>query len=244
MAFAEFFAHEGEVADLPGLEEAAAIFQRCLLGKNMDEGSAREFLSSSQVRIRKYPKGAAVFHDGDRPEYLYVLLEGRVHIQKESFTGRRIFLSEIEEPGDVFGEVYLLLGRPYDMYVEAARETRLLLVGSRAFSLQGGERAAPALQVQQNLLRVLARKAYFMHNKLKVLSSGTLREKIIRFLFWSMDGEGTFRLDCTRETWADYFSVARPSLSRELSALQAEGILQVQGRLIKVLDKGAFEAYL
>ena len=226
------------------LEEAAAIFQSCLLGENMNEADVREFLSSSQVKVRKYPKGAAVFYDGDRPEYLYVLLEGRVHIQKESFTGRHIFLSEIQEPGDVFGEVYLLLGRPYDMYVEAARDTRLLLVGSSTFSLQGGASSAPALQVQRNLLRVLARKAYFMHNKLKVLSSGTLREKLIRFLFWSMDGEGTFRLDCTREAWANYFSVARPSLSRELSALQAEGILQVQGRLIRVLDKGAFEAYL
>ena len=136
------------------------------------------------------------------------------------------------------------MGRPYDMYVEAVRDTRLLLVGSQAFSLQPGNISAPALQVQRNLLQVLARKAYFMHNKLKVLSSGTLREKIIRFLFWSMDEQGRVRLDYTRETWAEYFSVARPSLSRELGALQAEGILQVKGRDIRVVDKGAFEAYL
>lgn len=225
-------------------EETAAIFRKCLLGKNMEERAVKEFLSSSQVKIADYPKGAAVFHDGDNPKYLYVLLEGKVHIQKESFTGRHIFLSEIDEPGDVFGEVYLLMGRPYDMYVEAVRDTRLLLVGSQAFSLQPGNISAPALQVQRNLLQVLARKAYFMHNKLKVLSSGTLREKIIRFLFWSMDEQGRVRLDYTRETWAEYFSVARPSLSRELGALQAEGILQVKGRDIRVVDKGAFEAYL
>ena len=60
-----------------------------------------------------------------------------------------------------------------------------------------------------------ARKAYFMHTKLKVLASGTLREKIARFIFWGMDSEGKLQLDYTRETWASYFSVARPSLSRE-----------------------------
>lgn len=48
-------------------EETAAIFRKCLLGKNMEERAVKEFLNSSQVKIAEYPKGAAVFHDGDSP---------------------------------------------------------------------------------------------------------------------------------------------------------------------------------
>ena len=226
------------------LAETVALFQGCLLGRDMEEAGVREFLSSSQVKVRKYPKGTVVFHDGDMPKYLYVLLEGRVHIQKESFTGRRIFLSEIDEPGDVFGEVYLLMGRPYDMYVEAAKDTELLVVESEAFSLSGKEVSESSRLVQRNLMRILARKAYFMHTKLKVLSSGSLREKIIRYLFWGMDEEGKICLDVSRENWAQYLSVARPSLSRELGAMQQEGLLEVKGREIRVLDKAVFDSYL
>lgn len=221
-----------------------AIVQKSLLGSGMSTADIEAFLRSGQVNVVDYPKGGIVFHDGDLPQYLYVLLEGKVHIQKESFTGRHIFLSEIDEPGDVFGEVYLLLGRPYDMYVEAASPTRLLQVSNQALTLQPQSVSAPVMQVQRNLMRILARKAYFMHTKLKVLASGTLREKIVRFIFWGMDAEGKLQLDYTRETWASYFSVARPSLSRELSAMQQEGIINVTGRSVQVTDREAFEAYL
>ena len=210
----------------------------------MEAGEIEEFLSLSRVRLMSFAKGSVIFHDGDMPRCLYMLVEGEVHIRKDSFTGRRIFLSEIDEPGDVFGEVYLLLRKPYDMYVEAVRDTKLLAIDSEAFSLQEAAGSHAALLVQQNLMRVLARKAYFMHTKLKILASGSLRERIIRFLFWSMDAGGSVRLDITRETWASYLTVARPSLSRELSVMQAEGILQVDGRHIRVLDKDRFESYL
>ena len=233
-----------EVGTLEKLDSVVAVFQKCLLAENMTEGEVREFLASSRVQLRRCHKGEVVFNDGDMPHSLYVLLSGRVHIQKESFTGRHIFLSEIDEPGDVFGEVYLLMGRPYDMYVEAARDTELLVMESEAFSLTGKEVSEAARLVQRNLMRILARKAYFMHTKLKVLSSGSLREKIVRYLFWGMDGEGKIHLDVNRENWAQYLAVARPSLSRELGTMQQEGLLEVRGREIRVLDKAAFESYL
>ena len=225
-------------------EGLAEIFGKSLLAEDMKAGEIEDFLALSRVHLASYDKGEVVFHDGDMPRCLYMLVEGEVHIQKDSFTGRRIFLSEIDEPGDVFGEVYLLLRKKYDMYVETVRDTKLLVIDSEAFSLQETAGSRAVLLVQQNLMRVLARKAYFMHTKLKILASGSLRERIIRFLFWSMDAGGVVRLDITRETWASYLAVARPSLSRELGALQSEGILQVEGRKIRVLDKMAFEAYL
>ena len=225
-------------------DEIFAAFRKSLLAAGMGDGDSREFLSSSQVRLRNCAQGDIVFHDGDIPRGLYVLLSGEVHIQKDSFLGRKIFLSEINEPGDIFGEVYLLLQKPYDIYVEARKNTRLLSIGSEAFSLSQMEAAPACRLVQQNLMRILARKAYFMHNKLKVMASGSLREKIARFLFWEMDKTGTIRLSISREAWADYLSVARPSLSRELSAMQTEGILSVEGKRIQVIDRARFEEYL
>jgi CRP-like cAMP-binding protein len=93
-------------------------------------------------------------------------------------------------------------------------------------------------------MRIFARKAYFMHNKIKVLASGSLREKIIRFLFIELQGKRELELAGSREFMAAYLAVTRPSLSRELSALQREGILQVDGKNIKVLDRERFEEYL
>jgi len=226
-------------------EQLADLLKQCSLCQGMSEADVQELLASAQVRQVDYPKGEIVFHEGDMPKSLYILLAGEVHILKDTFSGRRIFLSEINTPGDMFGEVYEVLKQPYDMYVEAVTPVKLLEIASGLFTLAaGGQLSSCGLQIQRNLMRIFARKAYFMHNKIKVLASGSLREKIIRFLFIELQGKRELELAGSREFMAAYLAVTRPSLSRELSALQREGILQVDGKNIKVLDRERFEEYL
>ena len=226
-------------------EQLIPVLQKCSLTDGMSEAEIRELLSLAQVRIRDYAKGDIVFHEGEVPHCIYILLAGEVHILKDTFSGRQIFLSEIAEAGDMFGEVYEVLEQPYDMYVEAVKPTRVLEIASRLLSLDaGGELTQSALLVQRNLMRIFARKAYFMAGKLKVLASGSLREKIVRFLFQHLGGDGCIELAVSREFLAAYLAVTRPSLSRELSAMQREGILAVDGKAIKVVDMERFEAYL
>ena len=144
-------------------EQLIPVLQNCSLADGMSEAEIRELLSLAQVRIREYAKGDIVFHEGEKPHCIYILLAGEVHILKDTFSGRQIFLSEIAEAGDMFGEVYEVLEKPYDMYVEAVKPTRVLEIASRLLSLDaGGSLTRSALLVQRNLMRIFARKAYFM----------------------------------------------------------------------------------
>ena len=226
-------------------EKLIAVLQKCTLCAGMGAAEIGELLDSSQVRIREYSKGDIVFHDGDMPRCIYILLAGEVHILKDTFSGRQIFLSEINEAGDMFGEVYDVLEQPYDMYVESVTQSKVLEISSHLLRFgAGGVMSKSALMVQQNLMRIFARKAYFMQGKIKVLASGSLREKIIRFLFQNLGQDGSVELSISREYMAAYLAATRPSLSRELSAMHREGILAVDGKHIRVLDMERFESYL
>ncbi|WP_315444693.1 Crp/Fnr family transcriptional regulator [uncultured Selenomonas sp.] len=226
-------------------ENAAHILAQTSLAEGMNKEEIAELLASSDVGLRIYPKGAIVFHDGEMPHSLYILLEGEVHILKDTYSGRQIFISEIDRPGDMFGEVYEVLKRPYDMYVRAVTKVKLLEVSSHFFTLDLGETPRrSALIVQRNLMKIFAGKAYGMHTKLKILASGTLREKIVRYLFPHIDDHGNITLTVSREFMASYLAVSRPSLSRELSAMQREGIIEAAGRTIHILDMEQFESYL
>ena len=90
-------------------KSAAQILAGTSLAQGMNEEDLKELLASSEVTLRTYPKGAIVFHDGDMPHSLYILLKGEVHILKDTYSGRQIFISEIDRPGDMFGEVYEVL---------------------------------------------------------------------------------------------------------------------------------------
>jgi DNA-binding transcriptional ArsR family regulator len=71
--------------------------------------------------------------------------------------------------------------------------------------------------------------------KLQILASGTLRQKIIRFLIENLE-EGVVRMTMNREMFADFLNVARPSLSRELMKMEEEGLIITNGKLIKIPD--------
>ena len=226
-------------------ETAARILAASSLALDMNEEDVEELLASSDVRLHTYPKDTIIFHDGDMPHSLYILIAGEVHILKDTRSGRQIFISEINQPGDMFGEVYEVLQRPYDMYVTAGTRTTLLEVSSHLFTLDIGKTPhRSALLVQRNLMRIFAAKAYAMHTKLKVLASGTLREKIVRYLLPYIDKNGCAALAVSREFIAADLAVSRPSLSRELSAMQREGILKAAGRKICITDMEKFESYL
>ena len=214
------------------------------LARGMTDDDVEALLASSQVRLVHYKKGEIIFHEGDVPERLFLLVSGAVRILKDTYSGRQIFLGEIRKPGVMFGEVYLFIERhAYDMFTQALAATELLEISSHMLT-QGaaeddfGEADDPEraqrvrLQglLQRNLLRDFARKAYQMNNMMKVLASGSLDGKIC--------------LSESRESTAIYLAVSRPALSRELSAMQKEGILAVESRTIHILDREKLEEYL
>ena len=99
-------------------------------------------------------------------------------------------------------------------------------------------------KLRENLLEVFAGKAYNMNRKLRILGSGSLRERIVRFLVECQDSEGQIHMNLSREEMADYLNITRPSLSRELGKMQEEGILELDRRQILVKDQERMELYL
>lgn len=221
------------------------LFQNSVLAHGLDREKIEEFLKSSKVDYKKYHEGEFIFHEGDVPRKLYMLIEGQIKIAKDTFLGRQLVLGEITRPGDIFGEVYLFLGhKAYDMYTMALEDSSILEISSSFFRDTNQDVMPLTIQIQQNLLRIIAGKAYFMHNRLKILGSGSLREKIARYIFQLPSKNGCCQLPCSREQLAEQLSVARPSLSRELSQMQRDGILDIQGNRISIVDLKTFESYL
>ena len=226
-------------------KEIYKLLQSAPLARGVSSEELEGFFASSQVRLEKYAAGEVIFHEGDRPDRLFLLVRGKVEILKNTYSGRQLILGEVNEPGDIFGEVYLFLGhKKYDMYTQAVGEVQLLEIYSRLF-LDGQQKdMALTLRLQQNLLRAIARKTYFMHNRLKVLSCGSLREKIARYILQLPHKGNKVQLPGNRELMAAHLAVARPSLSRELGKMQQEGIISVEGNQLEILNVEEFEELL
>lgn len=197
----------------------------------------RSCLDCSQSQFVTYQKDQPVFSQRDIPQKLLVLVQGQVVVGNDSPSGRRIIVATLDQPGEVFGEVFLFLNKgEYDHYAQAVAPSTVLQMPKDYLYQPCGEGCHYHTRLTANLLTILSQKAYYLNQKLQILACATLRQKIARMLLQQSDREGRFPLTMNREEMADFLGTTRPSLSRELMRMQEEGILAIQKREIAILN--------
>lgn len=217
------------------------ILAKSPLFKGISHEEIERFVKNSGSHTTKYHKNQIIFDMHQKPEYMFVLLKGAIAICKDSISGKRMVMTNIDDIGDIFAEVFLFLPKEsYDYYTVAiTQEVVLLKIPKTAFSEDVHHPVQHKLVY--NMLMILSQKAYNLTLKLQVLASGNLRQKLSKMMLDSMDEQGNVLFSMTREQMADYLNVARPSLSRELANMQSEGLIEVKGRVVRILDPESLE---
>ena len=88
------------------MEQYIDVLKRTKLFSGVGEADIATMLNCLGAALRTYPKGAYVFRAGEFPHHLTLLVEGKLHIQKDDYWGNRSILNEIEV-GEMFGEAYI-----------------------------------------------------------------------------------------------------------------------------------------
>ncbi len=213
------------------------IISKSPLFKDIEEKELQEILSSSIIKA--FEKGELVFQDTDKPDGLLILLSGELMVCKDTFSGKRLIITTISSPGDMFGEVYPFIGvEQYDMYVEAKRYSKILILDVNFLT--------ESEKIRENLLFIFAQKAYTMNRRLRVLGATGIRGKLARFIVDRQveEKKKNIKINMSREQMADFLNVTRPSLSREMGAMIEEGILSLNGKILKVVNQEALEKWL
>ena len=102
----------------------------------------------------------------------------------------------------------------------------------------------PALR--HNLFRLVSRDLSHDHTMMLLLGSRPAEERLTLFLLdlaerYRVRGYSAYEfiLRVTRDEIASYLGLKLETVSRLFSSLQEQGLLQVQGRAVKLLDKAA-----
>ena len=151
--------------------------QAFISGLPLFAGSRPESLAAlaAASRIRKIPKGQVVFFQSDQGDAIYAVRSGSVAIQLVNTDGREMIINQVG-PGEVFGELAVLTGRPRSTNVVAMKPTELVMISGEVFT-----RVVDSdMVITRHLLDLLAHR----------LSASTVRESSLAFL----DGQARLAL--------------------------------------------------
>ncbi len=210
------------------------------LFSGLNEMQIRELFTKIVFQTRSYAKGEVVVSGGDECRSLQIVLKGSMKGEMIDYSGRVLKIEDILAPRPL--AVAFLFGKnnryPVTVTANAYSELLVLPKSSVVILMQLSE------VFLTNFLNAVSNRAQFISGKLRFLSFKTLKGKLAHYLMeldrqQNQDQEGIIVLTRTQEELAELFGVARPSLSRTLRELHHQGIIEADGRLVRILDRNA-----
>jgi CRP/FNR family transcriptional regulator len=220
------------------------VLKQAALLSNLSE-SELELLSARTVR-KVFSRGELLFSEGEPCKGIHIIAVGKVRIFKTSVTGREQILS-VDGPGNSIAELPVFDGGPYPASSIASEDTEVAFISRHDFQAYCMEHPEVALKV----LALVGARLRNLVGIIEELSFTTIRQRLVALLVRLAQGEGKqttrgveFLLPASHQELANQLGTVRELVSRNLTRLQAEGLLEVDARQIVVKDLRGLSALL
>jgi len=208
---------------------------RCPLLSMLEEKQLESIFSRIPSNLKHYPSGRLVAFRGDELNRLMLLLEGNLSAEIVSMKGKVLKVETLQAPCIIAGPMLFADEHYLPVQLTAEEDVEILsLSRDAALTLLSSDP-----RILQQFLRDSGNKVSFLSEKIRLYQFHSIRQKIAVYLLdlYAKQKTQWLRFPLKIETMAELFSVTRPSLSRCLSELVEEGILERDGRQYKICDK-------
>jgi CRP-like cAMP-binding protein len=226
---------------MPGeteIQKVALLNQVSLFSKLSESQLAR---LRRDFRLKTYPKGDLIFHQGDDSRELYLILQGKVRIFRISPAGHETTI-DLFAPYDIIGELAAIDGRPRSASAQAIETVELLAMSHERFLHHLQTMPALALGVAQLLTRKLRWTAAYAEAVAQYDAAGRLLH--ILLLYAERDNGQALvpgqpyavALGLIQAELASLVGVRREWINRVLSQWRRRGLVDYHGGVITLLD--------
>lgn len=206
-----------------------------------------EYLAA-QSRPITLPAGQVLFRRGTPSTGFYVVRDGRMQLSVSNSDGV-VKVLEIISPGGAFGHAVMFLRDPYPVDATALVDTHLVFVPAAAVDHVLEEDPAMA----RLMLASMAKRLQAKIQDIAMLSLQSATQRIIAYVLGAMrdpDSESavatgpssTVELPALKQVLASRLGMTPETFSRAMRSLADEGLITVDGSVVRIPDVGALDA--
>lgn len=213
------------------MDKQEALYERIKsfpLFAGLDRAQVLFLLTDLDAHLEVFEKGRMVFPLAETIDSFALILDGAVELAQYDYWGNRSIILT-QETGECIGLPSSLLEDwvpPADVVVRSRCE--LLFLDAK--KLRAPESALPpaCIALKANIARQLVIKNYALLNKISLINRRSTREKVALFLSKkaAQCRSSSFDIEFTRQEMADFLSVNRCALSKELARMQDDGLIE------------------
>jgi CRP-like cAMP-binding protein len=220
------------------------VLKKSLFFASLSEPSLKEM--DRLFTEEKYQRDDYIFFEGDIPDWLHIVKEGRVKLLQHSDTGKDIIL-QIYTPGDMFGEASLFDRKPYSASAQAMDPSTILRLSRKDFFLFFGRHPFVATE----MIAELGRQLREAQATIKSLAVDRVEQRIAHILLKLAGKVGVpekggvmINLPLTRQDLADMAGTTVETAIRVMSRFTKSKIIKPANGKIFLLSPPALQRIL
>ena len=192
------------------------------------------------AHVRTVRAGTTIFQKGDPGDCLFAVCSGTIRIGSHSIDGKDAVLNLIQ-PGEIFGEIALLDGRPRTADAQAVSDCELMVIDRRDFMPMMAREPELALRV----IEMLCARLRHTSQQVEDMTFLDLPARLAKTLLW-LAASSRFtvsrKITLTQRELGEMIGMTRESINKQLRAWEERNWISLQRGSIVVLDPAALAA--
>jgi len=214
------------------------VLKKCTLFSSLDEKARGEI--AAYARSRTFFAGESICRVGDHGDSMMAVVVGTVRISLPTVKGREIILADLR-PGELFGEIALLDGRPRSANATALTNCQLIILARRDVLPFLETNPAACLK----LMEILCARIRRSDERMADIAFFNLPVRLAKILlsYQPQDRSG-MKLSLSQSELAEMAGGTREKVNRCLRDWQRKGVLELKNRWTIILKPEALRELL
>ena len=205
------------------------------LFENINEQNIRKIKRFLMASTMKYPKGVNILSNVNQDDFIAIIDKGSVQFIATDYDGNKSIIEDIPE-GGMFGSLTSPINNE-EVSCITKELTQITYIEYDSITNDEISKADSYILFIKNLIKILSDQVSEKNNRIEILTKKTTRDKLLEYFKYQARERGikTFTIPMTFTELANYLSVDRSAMTREISYLRDDGFIKTNGRRITLL---------
>lgn len=205
------------------------------LFENISDKNIEKLKRILKANTVNYKKNVNVLSNVNRDDFIAIIDTGCVQLVFNDYDGNKTILEEIPE-GKIFGNLTSSINSE-EITCITKEDTQITYIEYNEITNDEIIKTDFYIIFIKNLIKMLSQQVGNKNTRIELLTKRTTRDKLLEYFKWESQEKGnkTFTLPMTFTELANYLSVDRSAMSREISYLKEEGFIKTNGKKITIL---------
>ncbi len=192
----------------------------------------------SKVQRKHFRKNETITNYIAKRNQVCILVSGEADLIRYDYNGNKTIVEHFSK-NDIFGEVFYMITTNNELFVRAKQDCDVIFLVYDNLKKPCDANCKFHETLKENLSELILQKVTILNSRIELLTKRSTRDKLIGYfsILSTRNFSKSFQLPFSLTDLADYLSVDRSAMMRELKSLRDDGFIDKTGNVITLLYK-------